>query len=321
MNGSSNGHIQRVLITGGAGFVGSTLTQHLIDAGHEVAVLDNLFTGHNPGKRTDLDYYNVDIRNGQRVLDVVDAFRPSVVIHLAAIHYIPYCDAHPNETLQVNVVGTQSVLDACRSVGVKRVIFTSSAAVYGIQTDPHVEDEMPAPDGIYGLTKWFGEQQLAAFHRITGTSSVAVRLFNVYGPGETNPHIIPEIMKQLRAGSTLQLGNISPKRDLIHVHDVARAYHALMRAELPSYFTVNVGSGKATSVQDMVHTIGQILGRDIPIQQDPARMRPVDMPVLEADVTRMANACGWRPEVELESGLSELLERMALPRAVKVGLT
>jgi UDP-glucose 4-epimerase len=235
--------------------------------------------------------------------------RPEVVIHLAAIHYIPECNADPEGTLQINVTGTQTVLRAARETGVRRVVATYSGAVYA--DSPALLHEA-SPVGcvdIYAWSKWFCEE-LGAWHAKPGEMEVAmVRLFNTYGPRETNHHIVPEIVAQLRRGPSLSLGNTSAVRDYIHVRDVARGFLAVAGATLPSAVeTVNLCTGRGTSVDDIVRTMGELLGRPIPVSVDPARFRPVDKAVQVGDPARLTALSGWKPEIELRAGLEELLQ-------------
>jgi UDP-glucose 4-epimerase len=136
------------------------------------------------------------------------------------------------------------------------------------------------------------------------------RLFNLYGPRETNPHILPEILGQLRAQpqAPLRLGSLWPKRDLVPVADAARAVIELLERADPGVTTVNIATGVATSMQQVVEILSQLLGRPVPVETDPAKVRPVERPHLQADVTRLRERLGWVPHADLRRGLSELLQ-------------
>jgi UDP-glucose 4-epimerase len=298
-----------ILVTGGAGFVGSAFVSDLLAEGRPVIVYDDFFTGREPPRAPGLTVVRGDIRDGERLAAVVRDHRPEAVCHLAALHFIPYCDSHPIATMEVNVVGTQVVLETCREAGIERLVFASSAAVYGIAERPHREDEAPDPQDVYGLSKLFGERQVAAFHRATGVPCVVARFFNVYGPGETNPHIIPEIFRQLAEGrETLALGNLTPRRDLVHVKDVASALRCFLDARPSPFAVFNIGSGRAVSVAEALAILEGILGRRIAVAQEPDRLRPVDRPHLQADISRLCGAFAWQPQVTLEEGLRDLAE-------------
>ena len=304
---------RKALITGGAGFVGSALTRLLDAKGWEVLVYDSL----RPGKREFLpaDRPNVtlevgDILDEARLTEVLKAAQPEVVFHLAAIHYIPYCNAHPLETMRVNVEGTEAVLRACRAAGIPRVVFASTAAVYPAQAGPLHESITPAPLDIYGYTKLFGEQ-LAEWHqRQTGTTVAIARLFNVYGPRETSPHLIPQLLEQLVEGiEELQVGNLEPKRDYVYVDDIARGLYELgvLAVQNPNtLLRANIGTGREYAVHEVLEALQQITGRRIKIVQDPARMRPSDRPNLQSDPTTLRELVGWAPDTDFTAGLADL---------------
>jgi UDP-glucose 4-epimerase len=305
---------QRAFVTGGAGFVGSALVRELLAGGWEVVAYDRLA----PGKIEFLPAHPAlrlvvgDILDQPTLADSIADAIPDVVFHLAAIHYIPYCKAHPAETLRVNVEGTQAVLDACRRVEVPKLLFCSTAAVYPPEAEALGEDLAPGPLDVYGYSKLFGESLVDLYHRQTGAACLIARLFNVYGPRETSPHLIPEIVDQLLAGAReLQLGNLTSKRDYVHVEDVARALGGLARlpiAPQASPLRVNVGTGKERSAREIVELLGEIGGTTTAITQDPARVRPSDRPHLRADVSRLRELLGWAPDTDLRAGLRDLLQ-------------
>ncbi len=301
----------RVFVTGGAGFVGSTLVPDLLASGHQVVVYDDFSVGRRPASAAGLTVIEGDIRDQARLDAALREHAPTAVIHLAALHYIPYCDAHPVDTMQVNVVGTQALLEACGAAGVERFVFASSAAVYGISDAPHREDQTPDPQDVYGLSKSMGEQQVAAFHRRFGAQCTVARLFNVFGRGETNPHLIPEILRQVSKGDTLTLGNLTPRRDYVHVTDVSRALRIFLDRSDHTIRTYNVGTGQSASVGDIISALGSILGRSLTVEQAADKIRPVDRPNLQADISRLSSELGWAPLTSLSAGLSDLAEGLA----------
>lgn len=308
-----------VLITGGAGFVGTTLTSRLLAAGRHVVIYDNFFTTTRPPAAPGLAVVEGDVRDAQRLRSALLEHRPAGVVHLAALHYIPYCDAHPVDTIDVNVVGTQALLEACREASIDRLVFASTAAVYAVSSTPHDEDALIAPQDVYGLSKRFGEEQVATFHRQTGTPCVVARLFNVFGRGETNPHVIPEILRQLREHpGVLHLGNIEARRDYVHVTDVAAAVQAFLDAAVAGCCTYNVGTGVGSSVADIVAALEAATGHSITIEQSPDKMRPVDRPNLQADNRRIRADFGWEPKTTLADGLRDLLDEA--PRHISANL-
>ena len=188
--------MKRFFVTGGAGFVGSAVCRELVRRGLTVFVFDNLARGNVEN----LDGLNIQIEKGcitdaGAISTAICSFEPDIVIHLAAMHFIPDCNKDPSQCLNVNVVGTENVLAACRKSSVKRVLVTSSMAVYPVKDDANFEEDPAIPYDVYGESKLANEFQAKRFQRETGIDTTAVRLTNVYGPRETNPHVIPEIME------------------------------------------------------------------------------------------------------------------------------
>ena len=303
--------MQCTLITGGAGFIGSALVERLQAAGHVVHVIDDLSFGrrelaHVPDER----FHQVDIRDRRAVHDVLSSVKPDTVLHLAAIHFIPYCNAHPVEAADININGTIHVLDACAATpSVKKVFVASTAAVYPIVDGPVAEDHPTGPMDIYGTTKLACERIAGAFHATTGITTIVGRFFNAFGPNETNPHLIPEIQKQVLEGvRTLRLGNLDPKRDFIHTEDMARAMEGLLQAGVKGYDVFNIGRGIEYSVREIVEAFERQLGEPLAIEVDPSRVRKVERMHLLADVTKLKRVTGWEPDWGIDAGVATLLK-------------
>jgi UDP-glucose 4-epimerase len=226
---------------------------------------------------------------------------------LAAIHFIPYCNAHPDEALQVNVVGTQNFLDACRRCPPARLVIISTAAVYPIRDGANAEADPVGPTDVYGLTKWVNERQLELYAHDTATRCAAARLFNVIGPRETNPHVVPEIVDQIRKGrNDLALGNVKPKRDYIHVADVASALLAIAQKNEQCFRAYNVGTGTEHSVEEIVTLLADITGRPLTVSVSSDRVRKAERMHLLCDTRRTREEIGWSARHTLESGLRDL---------------
>src|SRR5215470_1057595 len=228
--------MERVVVTGGAGFIGSHLAESLLGSGASVLVVDDFRLGrqeHLEGARRTgrLTVIDGDIRSADDLRPIAD-FAPDTVFHMAALHFIPYCNAHPQEALDVNVLGLDTLIRTLRTAPLTTFVFPSSGAIYGFGTNPWPETAAARPDEIYGISKWMGEQIMARFHAdMPGLRTVVVRLFNTYGPRETNSHVLPDVMKALSAGKPIELGNLWPKRDLIFVTDTAAALVAAAAGE------------------------------------------------------------------------------------------
>jgi UDP-glucose 4-epimerase len=303
-----------VLVTGGAGFIGSELVRQLLGEGSTVAIYDNLSFGHvtNLPQHSNLQFENGDLTDSAHVRSFVRTFAPDKVFHLAALHFIPYCMAHPQETMRTNVEGTSNVLEACKSSSVTTVVCASTAAVYGIQETPHAEVDLVDPIDIYGLSKLCTEHLVKLFHRETGIRCGIARLFNAYGPRETNPHLIPEIVKQLAAGNRIELGNLAPKRDYIHTSDLCRALRLMADAQNFQLDTFNVGTGQGYSARDLIELFSDLSQTEITVVSTEGRRRATERQNLVADVTKIGRVLRWKPEVSMKDGLRDLLDTSGL---------
>jgi len=298
---------KRILVTGGAGFIGSHFVESVHSDGADVLVLDDLSTGERRLVPEGVRLENSSIRSGAAER-IVESFSPDIVVHLAANHYIPYCNENPEETFNTNVMGTRNLLTAVHDVEPEQFLFASSAAVYPPEEPVHSERDPVSPSDIYGRTKLVGEDLVERFERTTATDFTVARLFNVYGPTETNEHVIPAILRQIRDGSrTVRLGNLSPKRDFIYVTDVVAALRAILRAQTRDELVFNVGTGDAYSVEEIVSTVSDLLGETVTITQEDERVRESDRPHLEADVSKISDSVGWTPGIVFHEGLERLI--------------
>jgi len=303
--------LPRSLVTGGAGFIGSQLAGGLIELDHNVLILDDLSFGKIesvPQNGPNLRFVKGDVTDKNSLFGVIEEFRPEIVFHLAALHFIPFCNDHPVRTVEVNVIGTRWLLEACRMTKPDTFVFASTAAVYAISDDRVSEENLTEPTDIYGISKLIGEDLCKLFHRETGIRTVIGRISNVYGPGETNPHVIPEIMGQLKEGGLeIELGNIEPKRDFINVKDVAEALIALFRDFRGDVGTFNIGTGKEYSIREIIQICERITGRKIKVKSSSSRKRTSDRMHLLADIRKIMKETMWRPGINIEEGLRELL--------------
>lgn len=298
----------RIVLTGANGFVGIEAARQLVDSGHEVLAIDSLRYGEwrfGEAERAAMTLHELDLRNPEPTRAAIAEFAPDAIVHLAAVHFIPECERLPDEAVSINVAATVNLLAACPPQC--RFVFASTAAVYSPSADPHREDGEIGPMDVYGHTKLAAEHMVRYYADKNGFDAVIVRLFNVVGPGETNPHILPEIIKQLRGGvRELKLGNVSPKRDYIFVGDAAAGFIAAATRPMPEGAKVvvaNLGTGKQYSVADIVERMGTLVGSPITIVTDPAKVRAVDRPFLCADNRRFSAAFDWGPTHDIDTSL------------------
>jgi UDP-glucose 4-epimerase len=305
---------KRIFVTGGAGFVGSAFVARAIRENYDVYVYDNFSFGKKEFLHPSTTVIEGDIRSREDLEKAIEDVQPDYVIHLAAIHFIPYCNAHPIETTEVNIIGTINLLDAVKKSGkVKKVFFASTAAVYPIVDEAINESVQGGPLDIYGITKLTGEKLVHEFYLETKVPTVVCRFFNAFGPNETNMHIIPVIEQQIKEGSrVLSLGNLSPKRDFIHTYDMAEAMIMLLGKFDNGFDTFNLGRGIEYSMQEVIDAFSIVLEEKITVQIDPARVRKSDRLHLLADISKIKQYTGWVPQIELIDGIRTLLKQQAI---------
>lgn len=301
--------MKNIFITGGAGFIGSHLTQLSLQRGNRVTVYDDLSVGRRqflPANGGRFTFVRGDILDTSRLVAVVKKTNPDIVIHLAAIHHIPTCEKYPEKTIRVNIEGTQSILQASKEI--KRFVFASTGALY--QDQDKLRESTPVqPRDIYGLTKLSGEQLLELHSRRHQTTVMIARLFNTVGSHETNQHIIPDIITQLRRGKrTLQLGNINRFRDYVHIDDAVRAFYFLATAQTKKKSNLyNIGTGQEHSVRDIVSLCEKYLGTTLRIKQTETRKRKDDRMHQCADIKKISTQLGWQPKKSLDDAIHDVL--------------
>ena len=301
--------MKSICVTGGNGYVGRELVKQLSqEPDVSIHVIDNLDSGLHRLDAMDqskFTLHKVDIRDREAVAKAMMAINPELIFHLAAIHYIPLCERNPGNAVNVNVGGTVNLLENAPK-GAK-FVFASTAAIYAVEDAPLEEGRsVEQPIDIYGWTKYQGENFVKYYTGNGHVRGVIVRLFNVVGPGETNPHLAPDIIKQLSDGVTkVKLGNLFPHRDYIDVADAARGFRALAAVEYngDGALCSNLGTGRSHEVGDVVRFIAEAAGVDLQIEQDESRVRAVDRPMLKASTKRLRALTGWSPQILLKESL------------------
>lgn len=311
--------MKKILITGGAGFIGREVVKQCLQEKYEVIIYDNFSFGKIENIKEFIGDNNFslivgNINEEEKINKVVNETKPDVCIHLAALHFIPFCNTHPLDTLSINVNGTYSVFNACVKNNVKKILFASSGALYeSVERELVEQGDLPKPVDIYGCSKLLGEQVCEYFTNTSDVSIIAMRLFNTYGPFETNPHVIPEIIGQLKQGGTVKLGNVETKRDYIYTEDIAKAIIKLAETEMENKFeVVNIGTGVEYSVAEIIEEIGRLLGKKIIIEKDPMRYRKSDKMHQIASLKKISRLTKWKSQNNLHEGLKKLLKHEGL---------
>ncbi|MBO9309463.1 MAG: NAD-dependent epimerase/dehydratase family protein [Chloroflexi bacterium] len=301
----------RFLVTGGAGFIGSALANRLAAEGHEVRVLDDLSAGDPSRLHADVSFARGDVNDIPKLWTLLQGVE--CVYHLAARVSVPESALYPREYNAVNVGGTVAVLEAMRDAGVRRVVFSSSGAVYGEQAQqPLHESMLPNPSSPYAVSKLAAEGYLRVMGIRWGIETVSLRIFNAYGPGQplpaSHPPVIPSFLRHaLRGGSIIVHGDGEQTRDYVYIDDVVAALVAAATAEGVDQQVINVGSGVETSVNELIEAISATLGKPL----TPLYVRNQDRGVSRmcADLRRAAELLGFTPKVSLAEGLALTLER------------
>ena len=306
----------RVVVTGGAGFIGHHIVAKLVGRGHEVAVIDNL-SRPSPGglailKQLNVDLLKVDITDYAAMLEALNRLRPDAVVHSAALIDVAESVEKPHTYMHVNAEGTAAVTRAAISAGVEKVIYLSSAAVYGVPKYLPIDEEHPTkPTSPYGASKLAGELVLESFMESLGKPEyVILRLFNVYGPGQnpSSPYsgVITKFIHAVTSGKEIVIyGDGAQSRDFIHVEDVVEAVIKALTAT-EACVTLNIGTGMRTTINELAKLVMSVAGREVPVRHAPPRKGDIRHSV--ASVERARKVLGWEPRIGLVEGLRTLLK-------------
>jgi GDP-4-dehydro-6-deoxy-D-mannose reductase len=292
----------RALVTGGRGFVGRHLVEHLTSCGDSVTVLDHADGGG-------------DITDAASALAAVTEASPEVVYHLAGWADVGASWRDPQGALVLNAIGTLNVLEASRRAGADRVVCVASAEVYGVvaEADLPLDEQAPLrPTSPYAASKVAAEALAHQAYLGHGLGVLRVRPFNHVGPGQSEQFVAPALAGRIaraeRDGAdVVPVGNLTPRRDLTDVRDVVRAYRLLALKGDPGE-VYNVCSGRDVAIQELADRLLAMADRPLELVPDPELVRPVDLPVLRGDPSRLQAATGWQPEIPLDQTLHDLLD-------------
>lgn len=308
-------HFMKALIIGGAGFVGNYLIRHLAeDLKWEVSVTK--MSQEDMKDENITNTYNLNILDKEQIRSVLEQAQPDYIIHLAAQSSVALSWKNPLLTIDVNIKGSINVLDVIRDMQIKpRILLIGSGEEYGHikpGESPIVEDNVTRPGNIYAATKACQNMIGKIYADAYDLDIMSVRAFNHIGPNQAPMFVVADFCKQVaeiekgEKEPVMRVGNLSAKRDFTDVRDVVRAYGLLMQKGVKGE-TYNVGSGHAIAIQEILDRIVKQSDKDIKVEVDPARLRPVDVPIIEADTTKLRECTGWTTQIDLDRTLEETL--------------
>jgi len=306
--------MQYVLLTGGAGFIGSHMMDELVASGYRAIIIDDMSTGslrniRHQSANIFVEFYPGSVNDMAHLEEHMENI--DYIIHLAALPSVTRSIENPARTHEVNVEGTLNVLEIARKHNVKKVVFASSSSVYGnTPILPKHEGMVPSPLSPYAASKAAGENYMAAYCAAYGLPTVSLRYFNVYGPRASASSeysaVIPRFIKAVREGASPCIyGDGTQTRDFTFVKDVVKANIMAMQSEATGVF--NIGTGQSVSLNELVETTMELMGRQ-DLKPEYAQPRAGDVAHSLADITRAKEVLGWEPAYSLEQGLKTTIE-------------
>ena len=302
-----------VLVTGAGGFIGSHLAEHLVKQGANVRAFikynsrdDRGQIEYHPSEIQDaIEIRWGDLRDAESVFSAVKGCE--TVFHLGALIAIPYSYINPADYAQTNILGTTHVLNACLEYGIEKVIHTSTSEVYGTAQYVPIDEKHPLRgQSPYSASKIGADMMADSFCRAFNLPVAIIRPFNTYGPRQSARAVIPTIITQALNNGHICLGSLSPTRDLNFVYDIVRAFVCVAESSDAVGNVINIGSGKETSIAELVRKIGSLMNKEIIVTHESNRIRPEKSEVerLLCDNRKAYDISGWKPEIDLNEGLS-----------------
>ena len=306
----------KVLVTGAEGFIGSHLTELLVEKGFEVKAFVRYNFKNDWGwleeskYKNDIEIYTGDVRDYDSVYDAMKGV--DVVFHLAALIGIPYSYISPLAYIKTNTEGTYNILESGRKLNLKRIIITSTSEIYGTAQYVPIDEKHPYnPQSPYAASKAAADHLALSYYRSFGTPITIIRPFNTYGPRQSARAVIPTIISQILAGKKqIKLGNLSPTRDLNYVKDIVNGFITVGLHENTIGDVYNLGSGQEISIGDLAQKIIELTGKEVEIIEDAQRIRPEKSEVerLLSNAEKARKVTGWKPKYTLEEGLKETID-------------
>lgn len=303
--------MEKILIFGVGGFVGSYLSREFIEHGYAVIGTDKTRSSNLP---SEAEFYESDLLDAEAVEGLVNNIKPDIVVNLAAISSVGASWGIPQLTMQVNVVGALNIMEAARKSEKKpKILFVGSSEEYVISDDPMNEEVQLNASNPYGISKVTQEQFAKLYREQYGLKIYCVRPFNHTGVGQRDSFVLPSFCKQVaeieKSGypGIIKVGNLKVKRDFSHVKDIVRAYRLIVESD-NCELIYNVGSGNAYSLEDMLRYIVDLSSQEIKIEVDKSRFRPTDQPVICCDYNLIKTELGWEPQYTVFDALKEMFE-------------
>ncbi|QEK11320.1 SDR family NAD(P)-dependent oxidoreductase [Crassaminicella thermophila] len=309
---------KKVLITGSEGFIGSHLTERLVELGAKVTALVQYNSFNNWGWidtldnriKKEIEVYTGDIREYDNMAKVIQG--RDVVFHLAALIAIPYSYQSPAAYVRTNVEGTLNVMEACRVYGIEKVIHTSTSEVYGTALYVPIDEKHPLQgQSPYSASKIGADKMAESYYRSFNLPVATIRPFNTYGPRQSARAVIPTIISQILAGKkTIKLGALSPTRDFNYVKDTVEGFIKMAEVDESVGQVVNVGTNNEISIGDLVKKIIKLIGKEVTIECEENRLRPEKSEVnrLWCENAKAKEILDWQPKYTLDEGLTETIE-------------
>lgn len=307
----------RILITGAGGFVGTHLAKHIVENEQDIQVTGTVFKTDAVNNAFLTESYQADLRDYDRVLEVVKTVQPDHIYHLAAQAFVPRSFEAPWETLETNIRSELNILQACIELGIMpHILIISSAEIYGAVSPeelPLTETSPFRPANPYSVSKVTQDMLGYQYYLSYKLPIMRARPFNHFGPGQSERFVAAAFSSQIariEAGlqePVLNVGNLSAKRDFTDVRDIVRAYRMIIdKGNVGDVY--NIASGKAFSIQYLLDTLLSYTKVEIDVRVDPERLRPIDVPEVRGDCTRLHEATGWQPQIAFEQTLHDLLD-------------
>lgn len=303
---------QKVLITGASGFIGSHLTERLIDLGAKITVLLEYTPYSDLGslrflarnKLDEIEQLPGDLRDPETIKNLVKS--KDIIFHLGALVGIPYSFVHPREVFEVNALGTMTLLLAAKEAGVKKIVITSTSEVYGTARYTPIDESHPLQaQSPYAASKIAADKIAESFYRTYAIPVATIRPFNTYGPRQSDRAIIPTIISQVLKKDALRLGSLMPRRDLTYVTDIVQGFIKIAAAPESVGQVINIGSGKDISIGELAEMIMSLTHKKIKVLSTEKRKRPGQSEVqqLLCDNSKARTLVGWQPTISLKEGL------------------